>query len=196
MALAAASNAASCRPSATSASGVPLTVSGTDQTTFRVRIELAPDARHPAQSRKIVPGRIWHRSRRPAPRTAAGSAISPSPARYVRDPRAPSSRTRRQASAASKRRAAALGHHRRRPRSRPAVIATSTAAFHRARPRRSGNPVSARHYPPSPVCRGKRAASLRPISTDPSAVRWPASNCRGMSPSANSSQRPSRHTES
>ena len=35
IALAAASKSASCRPSATSASGVPFTVSGTDQTTFR-----------------------------------------------------------------------------------------------------------------------------------------------------------------
>src|SRR5512140_810891 len=35
IALAAASNSASCRPSATSLSGVPFTVSGTDQTTLR-----------------------------------------------------------------------------------------------------------------------------------------------------------------
>ena len=40
IARAAASNSASCMPSATSASGVPFTVSGTDQTTFRAGLSL------------------------------------------------------------------------------------------------------------------------------------------------------------
>ena len=77
IALAAASNSPSCMPSATSASGVPFTVSGTDQTTLRAGLSFFQMPGTQLNSGEIVPCRSGRRSRRPAPTTAPGSAIFP-----------------------------------------------------------------------------------------------------------------------
>ena len=58
MARAAASNSPSCRPLATSASGVPVTVSGTDQTTFRDGLSFFQMAGHPGHLVEILPRRL------------------------------------------------------------------------------------------------------------------------------------------
>ena len=125
------------------------------------RVEVFPDARHPAQSGRNPARSIGRRNRRPRPTTAPAPAIFPKSAGYARGRRAPSSRMRRQASTNSRRCADAAFVA---PRAETIPARASDRNNHgqlsreplAAALRAPAASISSRHCPPSPVSRQRR----------------------------------------
>ena len=194
IARAAASNSASCRPSATSASGVPVIVSGIDQTTLRAGLSFFQMPGTQLNLVEILPGRLaievdaQHRRRPLLQPFFPGLQRMLATDRTPIDERAGELRWRGNGARGGigvDMRQQQHGSAQRPPGTAPAASRRACAAPW----------ISSKHHLPSRLS-GKDGRSLRPTSIAPSAVRWPASNCMGMSPCTNSSQRSSRHIAS
>ena len=174
IALAAASNSASCAPLATSARDGPFHRQRNGPDDVSLRVELFPDARHPIQSDKIVPSGLSVEVDAQHRRRLLLQPFFPGLQSTLATDRRPSLRMRRRVLRNSHRRARRpLSHHEpQRLRSRPSAAIRTTSLFRT--PRAAGAATSVDQFEAwfiSACFPTIEIDSLRPTSIDPSAVR-------------------------